>query len=159
MAIRYILTQCKIKNSTNYNLYYARAIILAQITTEQLCEEIAHSTTVTESDVRAVLAELKDKLNNHLGNSESVKLDGIGTFQPSFSCQALEKKEDFTTNKIKRVRINFRPATYVASRAADATGKTVKTKGLVCLKSPTFKGYENYKSAVDTSTTTTTTTP
>lgn len=152
MPIRYRKVQNKIKNSTNYNLWYGKSVVLNQVKTDQLCEEIAHSTTVTESDVRAVLAELKAKLNDHLGNSESLKLDGIGTFSAAIRTSICEKKEDFTVAKIKGYRINFRPETYISGTSTDATGKTKKVKGYSMLKNPKVQEMTEYKAQATTTT-------
>lgn len=54
--------------SKNYGKWYAMAQHLGTVTTDDLCDEISHSTTVTEADVHAVFTELKTRLSSHLKN-------------------------------------------------------------------------------------------
>lgn len=109
MAISYRVAQNTMKGTKYYNKYYGKAVILGKVTTDDLCEEIAHSTTITEADARAFMAELKVVLKAHLCNSQKVIVDGLGTFRPSIKTSMVDDKKDFNATKITKYRIRFEP--------------------------------------------------
>lgn len=133
MAILYRKVQNKIEGTKGYQSWYGRAVILDEISTDQLCEEIAHSTTVTEADVRAVFAELKIKMRDHMISSQRVTLDGIGSFKVGLKTSPTEKKEDFNANCIKGYRIIFQPETTFTPTGVNRKGNRVgfRTKNLL----------------------------
>lgn len=126
MSVRYRKVQNKIKNSTNFNLWYGRAVVLGNVSTRNLAEEISHSTTVTYADIMAVLIELSEAIKRHLLNSQSVKVDGLGTFRVGLRTTATEKKEDFNISKIKAYSVVFLPEATTTAVSTDANGKTKK---------------------------------
>lgn len=114
MSIRYKVVQCHLKGNKANGLWYGKSVSLGTVTTRQLAEEISHSTTVTRSDVAAVLIELFNVMKEHLLNSMTVQLDEIGSFRVGFQSSLCDKEEDFKANNIKRYRILYRPVTTFA---------------------------------------------
>lgn len=109
MAISYRVKQNVMKGTKNYNKWYGQTVILGKVTTDDICEEIAHSTTITEADARAFMAELKVVLKSHLCNSQKVIIDGLGAFKPSIKTSMVDEQADFDASKIKKYRIIFQP--------------------------------------------------
>lgn len=89
--------------------WYGRAVVMNNISTENLASEISHSTTVTYADILAVLAELTVAMQRHLANSERVVLDGIGSFKIGLRSSPADKKEDFTANNISGFHVIYSP--------------------------------------------------
>ena len=61
MAVKYKLVQRKDMSEDagpGSKLYYATAVSAGEMTLEELCEDIAESSTVTSADVKAVLDRL-----------------------------------------------------------------------------------------------------
>lgn len=133
MAIRYRKYQNKIQGSRTYQQWFGKAVVLDTISTEELAEEMAHSTTITEADARAFLCELAHCLNKHLINSQAVKLDGIGLFKPAIKTKPAAKKEDFGGNNITGYKVNFQPETVFTPTGISAKGKRTgfRTKKLL----------------------------
>lgn len=77
--------------------------------TETLCEEISHETTLTEIDVKAVLAALSSKIVSHIEMGDNVKLDDLGIFKLAFSGKGRESREEVTSRDIDDVHILFTP--------------------------------------------------
>lgn len=143
MSFKYIPVQIKIDGSKGFGKWFAHAMTFNHITTAQLCDEISHSTTVTESDVRAVFAELKVAMHDHLLNNQSVKVDGLGTFSVSLSSNLADTKESFKATNIKGASVNFRPETAVMPQAVtDSTGKSRKVRIKQLLNGITFEEYK-----------------
>jgi hypothetical protein len=52
MAIKYYLTKCNIKSSSNYGKYYARTLRGNEVTLDDLEREIEHACSATRGDVK-----------------------------------------------------------------------------------------------------------
>ncbi len=100
---------------------FGRAIHPSNIDTDTVAERIQRNCTVKKSDVKAVLAELSEVMRDAMLSSDSVTLDGIGTFSIGFMAKAVKSPVDFGADSIKRVCVKFRPMTY-------ASGKTTETR-------------------------------
>ena len=111
MSIRFKTYQCKLKDSKANGKWFGRAVSMGTVNTRTLAEEISHSTTVTRSDVAAVLIELFNAMSRHLLNSQTVVLDEIGSFRVAFKSTPAATEKDFTANNIKNYHIVYRPVT------------------------------------------------
>ena len=95
MSVLYRKYQDLRNGSTNYGKWYGKAVTLNNVTTKELAEEIAHSTTATYADTLAVLNELSVVLKKHLLNSDRVEIDGIGAFKVGLCTAAANTAADF----------------------------------------------------------------
>ena len=84
MSILYKVVQCHLKDSRLNGKRFGKAVSLGTVTTRQLAEAVSHSTTVTRSDIAAVLIELFNVLMAHLLNPMAVRLDDAGSFSTGF---------------------------------------------------------------------------
>ena len=84
MSIRYKVVQCHLKDSSLNGKRFGKAVSLGTVTTRQLAEEFSHSTTVTRSDIVAVLIELFNVLMAYLLNPMAVRLDEAVSFSTGF---------------------------------------------------------------------------
>ncbi|MDL2313004.1 HU family DNA-binding protein [Bacteroidales bacterium OttesenSCG-928-B11] len=90
--------------------FYAQAKGRGELTFKKLSKEIAEgSTTVSDSDVLAVLNDLTKVLRRHLENGEIVRFGDFGTFQISINSDGAESEEKFHPSMIKRSKVAFRP--------------------------------------------------
>lgn len=90
--------------------YYAQAKSRGELTFRKLSKEIAEgSTTVSDTDVMAVLNDLIKVLRRHLDNGEIVRFGDFGTFQISISSEGAETEEKFNHTMIKNPKVAFRP--------------------------------------------------
>lgn len=90
--------------------WYAHAVYAGTRNTNDLAERISYSTTVTKADCLAVLSALAREFNDAFENSQSIKLDGIGTFKIGLHSKGALEAEDFSvTNNITGIRVNFMP--------------------------------------------------
>ncbi|MBQ9638493.1 MAG: HU family DNA-binding protein [Bacteroidales bacterium] len=88
------------------------------VSTKELCEYIADSTTASASDVMAVLLSLPKIMTLNLKNGRSVKLEGIGTFRYKVSAGMADSEEEAGESLIRDVRVQFTP-----ERTTQAIGK------------------------------------
>lgn len=88
------------------------------VSTKELCQYIADSTTASASDVMAVLLSLPKVMELYLKNGRSVKLEGIGTYRYKVSAGMVDSKDDANESLIRDIRVQFTP-----ERTVTAVGK------------------------------------
>jgi len=107
--------------------YYAQAKASGELTLKKLSKEIAQgSTTVSDTDVLAVLNDLTKLLVRHLSEGEIVRFGDFGAFQITLSGSGAESVEKYNSALIRGGKITFRPG--VDLRDALSTLKYEKTK-------------------------------
>jgi predicted histone-like DNA-binding protein len=90
--------------------FYAQAKSSGELTFRKLSKEIAEaSTTVSDTDVMAVLNDLVKTLRRHLENGEIVRFGDFGSFQITISSESAEDAEKFHSSMIKSAKVTFRP--------------------------------------------------
>jgi len=90
--------------------FYALAKSSGELTFRKLSKEIAQgSTTVSDTDVLAVLNDLTKVLCRHLQNGEIVRFGDFGTFQMSLTSEGAETAAKFNSSLIKKSKVVFRP--------------------------------------------------
>lgn len=90
--------------------WYATAKSSGDISFKELSKEIADgSTTVSDTDVLAVLNDLTKLLKRHLEAGEIVRFGDFGSFRVSVKSEGAETEKKFHANLITKAKINFRP--------------------------------------------------
>lgn len=89
--------------------FYAAAISNGDVNMEKLAELISFQSTLTPSDIYAVLLSLEYNIASQLEDGKIVKLGSIGSFQVSVSSEGMTTAEEVSANAITKSRILFRP--------------------------------------------------
>ena len=97
-------------------LYYPAPVFGEQIGEDELTAEISYASSVNQSDVRAVLANLVEILPRHLMHGDSVNLEKFGIFRLSFESTGSENEKDVSAQNITRLKILFRPSTKLKDK-------------------------------------------
>ena len=102
------------KGAEGTEYFHAKTIKTGELTLEKLAKRINNSTTVTQTDCRAVLISMKDHIIEALTEGKVVVLDDLGRFQVSLQgkCYPAEvmQAEDFSpAAQFTSHRIVFRP--------------------------------------------------
>ena len=108
--------------------YYAQAQARGDMNIREMSERIQAACTVNKADVYAVLVALEDVIAESLQNGEIVRLGELCTLQVSLSGKGAVTEEDYTTDLIKRAKINFRPGTVLSNALASLTFSKVAIK-------------------------------
>ena len=114
------------KENPSYK-WIPRAILVGkQINVKELSKRIAAESTVSETDVRAVLTALPSVMGMFMRLGRSVKLEGIGTFQYTINCHgtAVDSKDKVSARQITDVRVRFQPERTFSS------GRTAMTRAM-----------------------------
>lgn len=113
---------------------------MGTIDMKRIAERLVRISTVSKSDVQAVLGDLATVMADYMALGYTVKLDGLGTFYFTAvtNKQGVETKEEVSANQITGVRVRFLPESErkngnkVLTRAlsdVDITWREVDDKG------------------------------
>ena len=121
MAVNYSLTQISTKPGQQDapKKWYAKMQASGEVTMDEMAEDIAYATTLTDGDVLNALRALLKQLNKHLAAGKIVRLENFGSFQLQLHSKGADTEEEFTTANITDVSVQFRPGrtTQAATRA------------------------------------------
>ena len=111
MAITYVVTEKGMLNDPYApNKWYATAKSSGELTFKKLAKEIAEGgSTVSDSDVLAVLNDLSKVLRRHLDAGEIVRFGDFGSFQVSVKSKGADTEAKFNASLIHSPKIVFRP--------------------------------------------------
>lgn len=98
--------------------YYAKAQASGTVEINELADDIAYSTTLTDGDVLNVIRALIKQINRHIAKGEIVKLENLETFQAQIRSNGSETSEDFNESYIRQVHLQFRPGLGLQSTLA-----------------------------------------
>ena len=79
---------------------------------KRLAKDIEKESTVSETDVIAVLNAIPKVMTRYLAEGHSVKLDGIGSFFLTFECKktGVDTAEEVSMDQVTNIKVQFRPA-------------------------------------------------
>ena len=114
MPITYAVKKVSNPRNRDVDYFHGQAIKTGELTLEKLAKRINNSTTVTQTDCRAVLLSMKDHIIEALTEGQVVVLDDLGRFQVSlqgkcYPAEAMADEEFSPSAFIKAHRIVFRP--------------------------------------------------
>lgn len=90
--------------------YIMQAVHTGEVNLESLAKEISKESTLSQTDVIAVLHALGEKTKFYLDEGKVVNLENIGRFKIGFKAPAQENLQDLSPQSIKKFYINYQPA-------------------------------------------------
>ena len=128
MAVKYNIVERKNPlKPTEKAKFYAIANSDGEVSFKTLAKEIAAAgSTVSDSDMLAVLNDLNKLLIKHLSEGKIVRFGDFGSFQVSISSTVAETEAKFSSSNITGNKIQFRPGAEL--KAMLATAKYEKLK-------------------------------
>ena len=115
MPINYAIKRVKNpKGVEGTEYFHGQAIKTGELTLDKLARRINNSTTVTQTDCRAVLLSMKEHIIEALTEGQVVVLDDLGRFQVTLQGKcypaSVMQAEDFSPSaQVKGHKIVFRP--------------------------------------------------
>ena len=114
MAITYAVKKTKNPKYPEIAYFHAQAVKTGELTMEKLAKRINNSTTVTQTDCRAVLISMKEHIIEALTEGQVVVLDDLGRFQvtlqgKSYNAETMATEDFAPSSFIKGHKIIFRP--------------------------------------------------
>lgn len=122
MPVLYQSQQSNIANKAGKRLFYPRVKLTGNVGTDVVAAEIAELSSLSTGDVKNVIDNLVSVVARHLQASESVTLDGFGTFRYSLNTLkgGVENEADVTAS-LSQLMVRFLPA---SRRNTDGTMST-----------------------------------
>lgn len=99
-------------------LWYPQSVTIGEpISTEKIIERLSQISTVSKSDVRAVMSDLAKVMADYMALGHTVKIDDLGTFYYTAvtNKQGVETREEVSAKQITGVRVRFLPETRRSS--------------------------------------------
>lgn len=108
-------------DDTAPKLYYAKAQAAGEVTMDEMADEIAYSTSLTDGDVLNAIRALIKQVNKNLAAGKIVRLENFGTFQLQLCSEGAETEKKFIPANITGATVQFRPGKPIkaATRAGD----------------------------------------
>ena len=97
--------------SKRTGVYYPQAIVQGKpVETETIAKDLAKISTVSNSDVQAVLGDISSVMHTRMAQGKSVHIKGLGFFRYVLDTRGVENLADFDFDKqVKAVRVQFTP--------------------------------------------------
>ena len=92
-------------------MYYPKAVVQGKpVETETIAKDLAKISTVSNSDVQAVLGDIAGVMHARMSAGRSVHIKGLGYFRYVLDTVGVENPDDFDFEKqVKAVRVEFLP--------------------------------------------------
>lgn len=92
-------------------VYYPQVIVKGKpIETEDIARELARISTVSNSDVQAVLGDIAPVMHTQMKQGKSVHIKGLGYFRYTLDTVGVADLKEFDFQKqVKAVRVEFTP--------------------------------------------------
>lgn len=130
MAINYSIARMKNPAEPDVYKYYPKAQANGSVEINELAEEIAYATTLTDGDVLNVIRALVKRINLHIANGQIVKLENLGSFQAQIRSDGADTEDTYSTSMIRKVTLQFRPGVGLKGQLNKANLTFHKVKSL-----------------------------
>ena len=88
---------------------------------DDLTRDVTEETTVTSTDVKAVIEAVFKTCIRRIADGLTVKLGDFGSVYPTIASEGVEDVNDFSASKITKVRVRFRPGTKLLREVSKST--------------------------------------
>jgi len=110
MAVKYKVTPVRSPlNAGGQTRYIARPCERKNLDINKLSEYISDRTTVSRTDVVAVVYAFADAIPELLLDNNNIHIPPLGVFSVSFKSEIHETPGDVTRKSIQKLKIQFRP--------------------------------------------------
>jgi len=103
--------------------FYVSPVSAGEITLDDLVDDISHASSVTESDVYAVLQSLVREIPKNIARGYIVRLGNLGSFRLGSNSTGSTTAEEVSGQNIVRTRLLFHPGTKIRKEMSDLTFK------------------------------------
>lgn len=97
--------------SKRTNVHFPQAIVQGKpVETEAIAKDLSRISTVSNSDVQAVLGDIAPVMHTRMAQGKSVHIKGLGYFRYVLDTKGVKDLKDFDFNKqVQAVRVQFTP--------------------------------------------------
>ena len=122
MPVIYKSRQATIANKEGNKMYHPQVVITGNVTLERLADEVAELSSLSPGDVLNSIKNLITVMTRHMQASETVVLDGLGSFRLSMNSTGKGFATAEEVNAMNcRLKVVFQPSTRRNSDRTVAT--------------------------------------
>lgn len=103
--------------------FYARPVHTGEVSLEELSEDISHSSSITQSDVYAVLQSLIREIPRNISRGNIVRLGNFGSFRLSSRSLGSDLEEEVTASNIHSPKLIFHAGKQIQNVMQNLTFK------------------------------------
>ena len=97
-------------NGTSKEMHTLKLTPIHPMEFETIKKLIMERTTLSEFEVGFVLGELSTIIIENLQQGRGVRLENLGTFEPSLKATAMDSAEELNLDTVKKVSIIYKPS-------------------------------------------------
>ena len=133
MTVLYKPYQSSMASKNGKKLFYPRIVRTGNVDTSTIAEEIAQYSSLSPGDSKNVIANLITVMTQHLQSSQSVTLDGFGTFRMVMKAggKGVETAKEVSASQAS-LTVRFQPCTTKNLDHSIATRSMVT--GVKCMR-------------------------
>lgn len=134
-------------------VYYPQAVVQGKpVETETIAKDLAKISTVSNSDVQAVLGDIAGVMHTRMAMGKSVHIKGLGYFRYVLDTTGVKSLDDFDFDKqVKAVRVQFTPERERLSGSKAYTRALVDSDDLEWIELPSTATDDDPAQGDDTS--------
>lgn len=119
-------------------VYYPHAIVQGKpVSTEAIAKDLSRMSTVSNSDVQAVLGDIAEVMHTRMAAGKSVHIKGLGYFRYTLSTKGVKTLEEFDFQKqVQAVRVEFIPERLKSNSGKHYTRALVDSGDLEWIELP-----------------------
>lgn len=140
MSVNYSLAYMRSipSDENSPKLYYAKAQATGEVTIDELAEDIAYATSLTDGDGLNVIRAMVRQMNKNLAAGRIVRWESFGSFQLQLRSTGAPTAKEFTSANITSASIQFRPGNSIKAATRSNGGLTFhRVAGLKATSLPT----------------------
>ena len=121
MPIEYSLVERGLPGqSTGPKKWYANARARGATDERGMAEKISRGTALSTPDVKAAIEALLQEIPRELADGQIVQLGDLGSFRLTLQSEGTDMPEQFTKERIRKVKVNFMPSKAFENLLDDA---------------------------------------
>ncbi|MDP4210223.1 MAG: HU family DNA-binding protein [Bacteroidota bacterium] len=107
-------------------MWFPKLTGTSQLTLRDVARELARQSTLSESDVYAVIYGLVELIPDKLKDGYTIKLNDLGTFRLHARVTTADSPDQVTVRNIKELRLSFKPDNTLKKELQNAKIKKEK---------------------------------
>ena len=109
--------------------YYAVAVNQGELTLNSLSKQIAMMSTVSKTDVYAVLMALTEVIPQALEDGKIVRLGNLGSFSTMVNSDSSATPEEVSSHNVKQIKLRFRPNQELKTQVENFPIEKIQVQG------------------------------
>ncbi|MBU1014621.1 MAG: HU family DNA-binding protein [Bacteroidetes bacterium] len=109
------ITRINPRDPATAKRFYAVAVNQGDITLDSLSKQISMMSTVSKTDVYAVLIALTEVIPQALEEGKIVRLGNLGSFSVNVNSDSMATAEEVSSHNVKQLKLHYRPSAGLKS--------------------------------------------